>query len=680
MHSREGGRYDPRMPPRLSVLVAFALVACGGERSSPPDVPSAPTPSVAAASSTTATTAAAPDSSPTELTADQKARDDARLPVANAIIDAYSNWEARFSPDRKKILFGSRRDGNREIYLGDVSKPDAAPIVITRGPERAETAVFARDGKSIFFTRDAGADENFRIYQVGLDGKNETCLTPGPVLSRNGLIEPRRMPGTLVYTQSDVKSPATQFVVQRIGKEPRVVYTDPTPAFLNDVTADGKRALYSRWNSWSDFVVFELDLATGKTHRLYPAEGKKASVKDASYSPDGSRVYVAGDDGASSQLLLALDAKSGAVEQTFVQKDPATASIAQIVVSPRGDRLGVSIDAGDHQDAWLFDARTLQPVVKVPTLGVVTLGPFSDDGSRITATINQASVPRDVFSVDVAKATVEPLRKDVRPGLEKLPSMESSVEAVKAFDGLSIPIIVYLPKGARTSGQKLPVIAEFHGGPQSSETVGWDPFAQFFGAQGYAFVEPNVRGSKGYGRAYEMADDREKRADWLKDVESINAWAKAQPWADPNRVIVMGGSYGGYTVLMALTRQPKLWRAGVDYSGSSNLITFLQTTDQAIRSGFVDEYGDLDKDRALLEEFSPITKIDQLVAPLYVYQGQNDPRVPRAEADQVVQALRARHVPVEYQVAANEGHSMDHRETRAEFFVRVARFLEDNAK
>jgi dipeptidyl aminopeptidase/acylaminoacyl peptidase len=142
----------------------------------------------------------------------------------------------------------------------------------------------------------------------------------------------------------------------------------------------------------------------------------------------------------------------------------------------------------------------------------------------------------------------------------------------------------------------------------------------------------------------------------------------------------MGGSYGGYTVLMALTRQPTLWRAGVDIVGVANLFTFLQSTDQTIRSVFVEEFGDLDKDKDLLAKFSPLGQIGNIVAPLYVYAGQNDPRVPRSESDQVVQALRTRGVPVEYQVAANEGHSLDHKENRVEFFTRVARFLDDNVK
>ncbi len=207
-----------------------------------------------------------------------------------------------------------------------------------------------------------------------------------------------------------------------------------------------------------------------------------------------------------------------------------------------------------------------------------------------------------------------------------------------------------------------------------------DAFVRFYVSLGYAFLEPNVRGSTGYGHAHEMTDNREKRADWLKDVEAVNAWTKAQPWADPSRVVVMGGSYGGYTVLIALTRQAPLWRAGVDYVGIANLFTFLRSSDQAIRAVWVDEFGDLDQDRALLAELSPLRDVDRIAAPLFVYAGQNDPRVPRAESDQVVQALRARRVPVEYQVAADEGHSLDHRENKVESMTRVARFLEDNVK
>jgi dipeptidyl aminopeptidase/acylaminoacyl peptidase len=273
---------------------------------------------------------------------------------------------------------------------------------------------------------------------------------------------------------------------------------------------------------------------------------------------------------------------------------------------------------------------------------------------------------------------MKPLRHDARRGFDALPRMDTTIETVKAFDGLSLPVIRHLPGDASSGGKRLPVIVEFHGGPSGSASIGWSVFARFYTALGYAYLEPNVRGSTGYGRAYEMADDRERREDWLKDLASVNAWVRTQPWADPDRIVVMGGSYGGYTVLMALTRQPELWRAGVDYVGISNLATFLRSTTQWLRAVWVEEFGDLDRDKELLTRFSPIRDIDRLVAPLYVYAGQNDPRVPREESDQVVLALRRRSVPVEYQVAANEGHSLAHRENRVEFMTRVARFLEDS--
>jgi dipeptidyl aminopeptidase/acylaminoacyl peptidase len=669
------------MSAARAVALSIVFVACGaGER-----IPTAPAPAPtheAVALPTPTVPAPVIDASPTVRTAGQRARDEARAPLANAILDAYTNWDAHLSRDGRRVLFGSRRDGNREYYLGEVAAPAAPPIQLTHGPERAVGAAFTRDGKSVLFRQDRGADENYRIYQVGLDGKNETCLTPGPVLHRYPPLEARERPGTIVYAQRDAKSPATEVVVQKLGGDPRVVYRQPGPGYVIAITQDGTRVLMNRRRSSSDFVLVDLDLATSNTRRLYPDEGKKATIHDAAYSPDGKTVYVAADDGADAELLLAIDAATGALRRQYRLSDPATASIYGVHVSLQGDRLALWIDAGDHDETRLVDAKTLKitSTVVVPAGSALIPTGFSEDGAQVTATLTSPNHPSDVVAVDVRTGVVAPLRADIRRGLEGLAPIDASIDTVRAFDGLSLPVVTYLPEGTRSGGKRLPVIVEFHGGPADSSSVGWDVFARFYTALGYAYIEPNVRGSTGYGRAFEMADNRERRADWLRDVESINAWVKSQAWADPNRVVVMGGSYGGYTVLMALTRQPGSWRAGVDYVGIANLFTFLKSTDQLIRAVWVDEFGDLDADKELLERFSPLRDVDKIVAPLYVYAGQNDPRVPREESDQVVRAQRARGMPVEYQVAADEGHSLDHRENRVEFMTRVARFLDDYAR
>jgi dipeptidyl aminopeptidase/acylaminoacyl peptidase len=278
--------------------------------------------------------------------------------------------------------------------------------------------------------------------------------------------------------------------------------------------------------------------------------------------------------------------------------------------------------------------------------------------------------------VDVRSGAAMKLRDDPRPG--EVTPVDVLLDAPPAFDGKPIPIHAYLPRAR--GDRKLPVIAWFHGGPSASSEIRWSVWTQFFVGQGYAWVEPNVRGSTGFGRAWEMADDREKRGDVLKDMETVNRWIRAQPWADGDRIVIFGGSYGGWIVLMGLTRQQPLWRAGVDLVGVADLRTLLASTDQLIRAIFVDEFGDLDADRDLLAAWSPLPDAGKIVAPLFVYQGANDPRVPRAESDAIVKALRRNGRPVEYMIAPNEGHSLDRRESQVEFFARTARFLEEHLR
>jgi dipeptidyl aminopeptidase/acylaminoacyl peptidase len=658
----------------------------------PPPVPAPPAETAAPTATATATpapaTSAPVDASPTVLDFEQKARDKALVPQASAIVDAYSNMPSAFSSlaatlsrDKKRVLYASNRDGVPEIYVGDVRKPGEAPLAITKGPERAIWAAFTRDDKFILFTRDEGADENWRIWRAAPDGSSPTLLTPGPKLHRDEPMLPRSKPKTMVYTTHVVSSPASQLVVQGIaGGDPKVVYEDPSPIYGSDVTADGARALLLRWISASEVVALEVDTAGGKpAARLYPPEGAKANVTAASYSPDGKLVYIATDEGKEGFVLLAIDPKTRAEKARWTVDEPKSAGIGGLAVSPTGDRLAVMIDAGNHDEIRVLDARklTLQRKLDIP-LGLGGVGTFTEDGKSFSYWLSTPDHPADIFLCDAAAGTSTPLRDDKRAGIDALPKLAVSIAKVPAFDGLSIPVNLYLPKDA--AGRKLPVLVMFHGGPSDSSAVRWNPFVRFFSTQGYAVVEPNIRGSTGFGRAYEMADDREKRAGVLEDMASVNAWTKVQPWCDPNRVVVFGGSYGGYVTLMALTRQPTRWRAGVDLFGVADLKTFLKSTDAAIRSAFVQEFGDLDKDSALLDEYSPSRDYDKIVSPLFVYAGQNDPRVPRSESDQIVTALRRRNVPVEYMVAADEGHSIDRRENKIELMTRVARFLADNTK
>ncbi len=673
----------------LSILLPLAFAACESARPMAPVAPLTTAypsePSTADPASTPQVTT--PSTEPTIPSAEDQKRDLAAAEKIGPLVDAFVNVGAELSHDNKHVLFRSNRDGAPQLYLGDVAKPSAPPQKLTNGPERVGGAAFTPDGKFILYISDEGADEKWRIFRVKPDGTDTKELSFGEKLNRSLPLVPRDKPDLMVYSarrQSEALSRV--FTAPIAGGTSQVVYTDTKPMFLVDVSHDGKVALVMRALSPSEQVLFQirLDAVDAPAVRVYPAEGKKAHVGDAGYSPDAKRIFVTTDEGGEGSHVLALEpspkapALEFAVRARYDETSPTTAALDDIRVSPLGDRIVVSVDAGDRNEVRILDAATLKPRahVKAP-LGTVGVGAIADDGRSFTLVMSTADQPHDIFRADIASGKVTPLRDDKREGLAGLAQVDVAIEKIPAHDGLSIPLIKYLPKGA--SG-KLPVIVSVHGGPASSSRVAFSFLTRWFVSQGYAVVVPNIRGSTGFGRAYELADNREKRGDAVKDLETVNKWTKAQAWCDPSRVVIFGGSYGGWAVLMGLSRQPTLWAAGVDLFGVYDLKGLMRTTSGVIRSIFVDEFGDLDKDAALLEEWSPKKDVDKIVVPLFVYAGANDPRVPKTESDAVVAALRSRKVPLEYMVASDEGHSLDRRANKIQFLSRVTRFLADRLK
>lgn len=664
----------PRPSP-LGLVSVLALVACAAQRPLPPRADPAPLAAGAAAPS--------PGSSvePSQRSPAQLARDAELAAKAAAVIGAYQNrifgFGGALTHDGRRIVFGSNRDGSPQIHLGEVARPDAAPLALTRGPERVVSAALTRDGRSLLFTRDRGADENTRIYRVGLEGGDPVELTPAAGIRHDAPVLPSGRPDLMVYTTRTVASPATTVKVQPVSGGPaRQVLVDPAPSFLVDARADGSRALLLRVRSPSDLTVLELDLEAGTTRRVHPPEGKPEAAIAAAYAPDGRTIFVATDRGGEASALLALDVRTGEIRASWTP-DPPTASLDQVVVAPSGGVIAVRMNAGNRTELRLLSEATLKELVRpgLP-LGSLEVGEFTPDGRTLAVSLSTPELPGEPYAIDVATGAVRLLREDVRPGA--VTPADTLLTETPAFDGQPIPIHAYLPRDR--GRRKLPVIAWFHGGPAASSEVRWSTWAQFFLSQGYAWVEPNVRGSTGFGRAWEMADNREKRGDVLRDMETVNRWIRAQPWADGERIVLFGGSYGGWVVLMGLTRQQALWKVGIDLVGVADLATLLASTDQAIRSIFVDEFGDLEKDRELLAAWSPLADADRITAPLFVYQGENDPRVRRSESDAIVRALRRKGLPVEYMIAKDEGHSLDRRENQIEFFARTARFLEEHLR
>ena len=675
--------YGPRMRS-ISIVLAAVLVSCATPSGHEP-VPTPATERHAPAPARSPATAPAP--APTasvqrvgpDVPSPAAASRDAELRAkAGPIVDAFLNTAAAYTRDGKRLVFVSNRDGLPQIYVAEAARPNSPARRLLEWPQRMRIGHTTANGKSLLFLSDQGADENWSIWKVELDGANAVELTPGEKMQRDDVRVADLAPGTVWFSGRRMSEASSAvFAISTDSPAPaREVYRDPKPGFLVDVSRDGKRGLFIRYPSRSENYLLGVNLESGATRVLYPKAGH-VSIPEAQFSPDGKIVYLATDDGSDRAHIVAIDAESGMERARYSETYPPAGSFTSIAVAKKGGRIAATLDAGDHSEIRLLDGRTLRPTAKVAMpLGQGEVQEFSEDGTRLTMVWSKPDTPTDAWVVDAARGKVSRLRDEPRPSLTTPPGIDASLTKVKAHDGLDLPMIVELP---RTRGAKLPVIVWYHGGPSSSSKVRWAPYAAFFLSQGYAWVEPNVRGSGGFGRAFEEGDNGRRRLDAFKDIETAGRWAASQPWADPDRVIVFGGSYGGYTVLVALTRMPDLWRAGVDLFGVANLKTFMATTSGLIREIFHVEFGDEEKDAAFLDSISPIRDAGRIVDPLFVYAGANDPRVPRSESDLIVQALRERRVPVEYMVADNEGHSLARKENMIEFLARSARFLETHA-
>jgi dipeptidyl aminopeptidase/acylaminoacyl peptidase len=671
--------------PSLAATTLFLLASCGS-----PSARVASTPARAGA----VTEGRSEDAEPTVLTESQKARDALAAARVAVLLDVYQNGSPVLSPDGRRVVFASNRSRKGQaagLFMVDLTRPqdDATPLAGL--PEGlVGPVVFTRDGKSLLVRTDSGGAESFHIQRVLLDGSKTIDLTPGEALWRDTPIVPRDTPDVLVYGARKHSDLASMLVVQELsGGEPKVAYRDAYAAVALDVSADGRRALWVREVPRGGHELLEVDIATGEARLVSPREGQAARITTAAYSADGKRIYAGTDSGMEFHSLLALDRASLTVLAEYRQEGPVTASIGVVVPSPRGDTVAVGVDAGDHSVVRVLDAKTLAAKVDVKMpLGVTSLGlatevrfplgagTFAPDGSRFVVGFSNPNTPDDIFLVDARTGAASPVRRDRPPTTDAIEPLDARIERVPSFDGLAVPINVYVPASAEPN-RRLPTIVDLHGGPDANAPFGWDSFRRVFTSFGFAVIEPNIRGSTGFGRAFELADDREKRLDALRDVESINRWARTQSFCDPDRLVISGGSFGGYMVLMALTRQKELWRAGIDRAGVTDLTTFLGP---GMSTRYFTEFGDPKKDASLIAELSPLRDVGKITAPLFVFQGQNDARVPRAQADALVRALRTRGIPVEYMVAPNEGHGITHPENRIAYLARALRFLQDELR
>ncbi|MGC8488784.1 MAG: alpha/beta hydrolase family protein, partial [Clostridia bacterium] len=298
------------------------------------------------------------------------------------------------------------------------------------------------------------------------------------------------------------------------------------------------------------------------------------------------------------------------------------------------------------------------------------------DGQTLVFDLNGPDRPLEVYRLPLGHAGgAAAVTRSYRAGWAGGDFAAPDLVHIESFDGLSIPAWYYRAGDAAPAA----AIVAVHGGPEGQSRPIFSALYQYWVSLGVSVLVPNVRGSTGYGKTYTHLDDVGRREDAIRDLAAVTEWLRLKPDIDADRVVVYGGSYGGYMVMAGLTWFPELYRAGVELVGIVNLESFLEKTSPWRRALREAEYGSLERDRAVLRELSPIHRIDRLKAPLFIGHGRNDPRVPYAEAEQVAQALAARGVPHVLFPMDDEGHGAVRLSNQRRLYAAVMEFLSSHA-
>jgi dipeptidyl aminopeptidase/acylaminoacyl peptidase len=469
--------------------------------------------------------------------------------------------------------------------------------------------------------------------------------------------------------------------LQPLEGEARMVWRNDQPGYLLNASfaPDGRRAVVTRMSSSFDHALFEIDLERGTARRLIDT-GEPVRFTRCCYAADGQSLYVDTDLDADWLYIGRLDLESGEVTP-LVAPGWDCESLER---APDGQALAYTVNVDGVRTPYILDlaagtSRAAPGLDGGPGLVADGQLAFSPAGDRLAFAYTYATRAADVHVWDLARDRIDratrsshggiPLARFVAPQLIHYPTFDDD----DTGGTRRIPAWFYKPAQAE---RPLPVIVLVHGGPEGQYSPSFHPLIQYWVDRGYAVLAPNVRGSTGYGKAYSHLDDVEKRMDSVADLAHAARWLRAQPEVDGARIVVYGGSYGGFMVLSALTAYPELWAAGVDIVGISNLATFLENTSGYRRKHREAEYGSLARDRAFLERIAPIHHVDQIDCPLFVIHGANDPRVPLSEAEQLVEALRARQIAVEFLVFDDEGHGIVKLENKLAAYPAVVDFLE----
>lgn len=587
------------------------------------------------------------------------------------------------SPDGTYFSFMAPYEKRMNLFVQKIGSDTT--IRITSETERDISASMWAGNNRILFIKDTGGDENYQLYGVNIDGSGLKSYTNFPNV-RTKIIDPLEKIDSLVIIGMNKRNPQV-FDPYRLNLNTgELTLLAENPGNIQEwmTDHDGKLRVASAIVDGVNTQILYRD-TEDQPFKPVLTTNFKETVSFAVFTPDNKMVYALTNIGRDKTALVLMDPKTCEEKQVLYMNDKY--DISDLSYSERKNRL-TEVACEGHKDMirHYFDKEDEEIrkrlEAQLPGYNVSTTSQSKDENIRlIYAGNDRTDGTYYLYNVKEDKLTKV---ADIAPWIKEEEMCAMNPITYTSRDGLTIEGYLTLPKGYTMKNAKnLPVVVNPHGGPWARDSWGYNPEVQFLASRGYAVLQMNFRASTGYGRKFTELGYKQWGQTMQNDITDGVEWLIKKGIADPKRVAIYGASYGGYATLAGVTFTPDLYACAVDYVGVSNLFSFMNTIPpywKPLLDMMHEMIGDPETDKEMMEKYSPVFHVDQIKAPLFIAQGANDPRVNKAESDQMVEALKKRGVEVEYMVKENEGHGFYNEENKFDFYRAMEKFLDKHLK
>lgn len=588
-----------------------------------------------------------------------------------------------YSFDDSLIYFTMNVTGTSQLWY--VNKPGLWPMQVTFFKDRISGYKPNPVNGNILVEKDEGGSEYDQFYLMNSLGTDIKMITDGAPKVLNGFGR-WADDGSFFTYYSNKRSPYYYdiYIYNINTSRDEMVFSSDHSNYPSVFSKDSRFLVITRSYSTYDNDLYLLDLKTKELKLISTHDNfnDPAEFYAGSFDASGENLYLITNYNSDFYRIGVYNLKSDKIsfpDFSFL-KQFSKCDVSRLYFSNDKSKMLILVNDNGYDRLFMYDLIQ-KNVLSIPekiNSKSITAVRFANKSTKVIIGINSAANPSVLYEWDYNTGIVEQITYPSMAGIDPISFIEPKLISYKSYDGLEIPAFVYMPKNY--DGRKLPCIISIHGGPESQATYGFSPLYQFFINAGYAVIEPNVRGSSGYGKKFSALDNVRNRENSVKDIASLVEYLKSRGDIDPTKIAVYGGSYGGYMVLACLTLYPDMFAAGVDVVGISNFVTFLQNTADYRKNNRESEYGRLDKDEDFLESISPVNKVKNIKAPIMIIHGRNDPRVPVTEAEQMYYAINNNGGLAELHIYEDEGHGISKQKNRLDIYPKMVIFLDKYVK